>query len=316
MTTKPIVVPSLYHFMHGVVDYAGLYPPAQLPLQEAITNYYHYRRSGDCWMLAHFVIGAQRLDELAALFAEHPYLLDEGPLSFAVVGQGGLTEEDFLENLREDAAAIHLFSETFANQANVAQYEVKLPLLGDAAAVAQLAHNAQAVLNLPTFYELTLGQNWAENVRMAVAGLAEAGNGVGAKLRTGGLVAEAIPTVQQVAHVLITCRDAGVPLKCTAGLHHPVRQYQAEVSAKMHGFVNVFGAAMLAQSEKFSPSQLSLVLDEEQPDRFKFDERGFHWHVYEVKADEVAAARQSAIISFGSCSFDDPRTELRQLGWL
>jgi hypothetical protein len=267
-------------------------------------------------MLAHFVIGAQRLDELAALLTEHPYLLDEGPLSFAVVGQGGLTEEDFLGNLREDAAAIHLFSEAFGSKVRVAQFEVKLPVLEDAAAVAQLVHNAQAVLNLPTFYELTLGQNWEEKVRRAVAGLAEAGDGVGAKLRTGGLVAEAIPTAQQIAHVLITCRDAGVPLKCTAGLHHPVRQYRGEVSAKMHGFINVFGAAMLAHVEKLSPSQLSLVLNEEHPDRFNFDERGFHWHVYEVKADEVAAARQSAIISFGSCSFDEPREELRQLGWL
>lgn len=316
MTTKPLVVPSLYHFMSGLIDYAGLYPPAQLPLQEAITHYYHYRRSDDGWMLAHFVIGAQRLDELATLLAEHPYLLDEGPLSFAVVGQGGLTEEDFLGNMREDAAAIHHFSEVLGNKVQVAQFEVKLPVLGSAAAVSQLIQNAQALLNLPTFYELTLGPNWEENIATTVAGLAEAGEGIGAKLRTGGLSAEAIPTVQQIAAVLITCREASVPLKCTAGLHHPLRQYRDEVSAKMHGFINVFGAAILAHAEKLSPAQLTLVLSEEQPDRFKFDERGFHWHVYEVKADEVAAARQAAIISFGSCSFDEPREEMRQLGWL
>lgn len=64
MTTKPLLTPSLYTFLSGLIDYAGLYPPAQLPLYDAITNYVQYRRADDAWMLAHLLIGANRLAEL------------------------------------------------------------------------------------------------------------------------------------------------------------------------------------------------------------------------------------------------------------
>lgn len=314
--TKPLVVPALYSFLSGLIDYAGLYPPAQLPLHEAINHYYDYLRSPDRWMLGHFVIGVEQLVPLTAILKAHPYLLDVEPLSLAVVTQGGATEEDFLDNCREDAAAIQTFIEAHPNQVNVAQVEFKPPLLTDTATVTQLLHNTKAVFNLPVFYELSLDENWEEQLHAAAAGIAEFGPGAGLKLRTGGLVAEAFPSVPQVAAVITTCLEAHIPLKFTAGLHHPIRQYRDEVQTKMHGFINVFGAGTLVYTEHFSPAQINLVLSDEHPDHFVFDERGFHWQVYEVKAEEVAAARQSALISFGSCSFDDPLTDMRQLGWL
>jgi hypothetical protein len=314
--TEPLVVPALHSFLSGLIDYAGLYPPAQLPLHEAIHHYYDYLRSPDRWMLGHFVIGVGQLTHLTAILDEHPYLLDVEPLSLAVVGQGGATEEDFLDNCREDAAAIQTFCEAHPNQVDVAQLELKLPTFTDAAAVTQLLHNTRAVLSLPIYYELNLDENWEAQLDAAAAGIREFGPGAGLKLRTGGLVAEAFPSVPQVAAVIATCLEAKIPLKFTAGLHHPIRHYREEVQTKMHGFINVFGAGILAYAEQFSPAQINLVLSEEQPDRFVFDPRGFHWQVYEVKAEQIAAARQTALISFGSCSFDDPRHDMQALGWL
>lgn len=316
MTTKPLLTPSLYTFLSGLIDYAGLYPPAQLPLYDAITNYVQYRRADDAWMLAHFVIGANRLAELSAILTEHPYMLDAEPLSFAVVGRGGTTVEDFMESLKADAAAIQTFIFTHAPKVNVAQFEVKLPVLADAAAVTQLCHASHAILNRPIFFEPALNDDWHENITQAVTGVAAFGQGAGIKLRTGGLVADAFPTTEQISHALIACRDARVPLKFTAGLHHPIRQFREEVQEKMYGFVNLFGAGLLAQADHFSPAQINLVLNDEHADHFRFDERGFHWQVYEVKTEQIAAARQSALISFGSCSFDEPREDLQALGWL
>ncbi|MBK9053094.1 MAG: hypothetical protein IPL78_19940 [Chloroflexi bacterium] len=314
--TEPLVVPALHSFLSGLIDYAGLYPPAQLPLHEAMKHYYDYLRSPDRWMLGHFVIGVGQLAPLTAILNEHPYLLDVEPLSLAVVGQGGATEEDFLDNCREDAAAIQAFLEAHPNRVHVAQVELKPPAQTAAAAVTQLLQNTKAVFSLPIYYELSLGENWEEQLDAAATGIAEFGPGAGLKLRTGGLVPEAFPSVSQVAAVLTACLDAKIPLKCTAGLHHPIRHYRDEVQAKMHGFINVFGAGMLVYDDNLSSSQLNLVISDEHADHFVFDERGFHWQVYEVKADQVAAARQSLFISFGSCSFDDPLNDMRALGWL
>ena len=316
MTTKPLLVPSLYTFLSGLIDYAGLYPPAQLPLYEAIRNYVQYQRSEDGWMLGHFVIGANRLVELSAILAEHPYMVDAEPLSFAVVGQGGTTAGDFLAALEADAAAIQTFTAAHAPKVNVAQVEVKLPLLADAAAVTQLCRDSHALIGRPIFYEPNLSENWHEAINNAVAGIAACGAGAGLKLRTGGLTADAFPSAEQISHTLIACRDARVPLKFTAGLHHPIRQYRDEVQGKMYGFVNLFGAGLLAQKDHFSPAQMALVLTDEHADHFLFDPRGFRWQAYEIETEEIAAARQTALISFGSCSFDEPREDMRELGWL
>ena len=69
---------------------------------------------------------------------------------------------------------------------------------------------------------------------------------IGVKLRTGGIKAEMFPSPEQVAFVIAACRGRNLPLKFTAGLHHPVRMYRDEVETKMYGFLNIFLAGMLA----------------------------------------------------------------------
>ena len=38
------------------IDYAGLFPPASLPLEEALRNHAAYVRDPDVWMLGTFVL--------------------------------------------------------------------------------------------------------------------------------------------------------------------------------------------------------------------------------------------------------------------
>ena len=55
---------GLRALLERIIDYAGLFPPAKLPLDDAIKNYARYRRDAEAWMLGRFVIPASRLGEL------------------------------------------------------------------------------------------------------------------------------------------------------------------------------------------------------------------------------------------------------------
>lgn len=55
---------SLRTLLTGILDYAGLFPPAKLPLDAALKSYARYRQDTDRWLLGRFVIPASRLEEL------------------------------------------------------------------------------------------------------------------------------------------------------------------------------------------------------------------------------------------------------------
>ena len=52
--------------MHGLIDYAGLFPPASLDLAAAVRNFTWYRLGDDNWMLGRFIVPASRLQDVAA----------------------------------------------------------------------------------------------------------------------------------------------------------------------------------------------------------------------------------------------------------
>jgi hypothetical protein len=139
-----------------------------------------------------------------------------------------------------------------------------------------------------------------------------------AKLRTGGVRPEAIPTVGDVAAFIRACAERRLAFKATAGLHHPVRAphpltYEADAPrAVMHGFLNVFLAAALAWH---GDSDIEPVLAETDPAAFRFDDRA-HWRDRSLDAGQVRDARRHFAHSFGSCSFDEPVRDLEALGLL
>jgi hypothetical protein len=138
----------------------------------------------------------------------------------------------------------------------------------------------------------------------------------GFKLRCGGARPEDIPAAPRVAHAVQSCAGRGVPMKLTAGLHHPVRRFVDPPGVMQHGFLNVFGAGILAASGGLSGATTVDCLLDEDPTHFRFENGRFSWKDHGVEAGEVAAARRSLMTSFGSCSFDEPRDDLRALGLL
>ncbi|MFL6542453.1 MAG: hypothetical protein ACJ8I9_04745, partial [Chthoniobacterales bacterium] len=135
------------------------------------------------------------------------------------------------------------------------------------------------------------------------------------KLRTGGVTADAFPDLSKVAHALVCAARFRVPIKFTAGLHHPVRLFHESVKTKMHGFLNVLGAGVFAVENRWGENETQQVLADEDPASFSFSDQSMRWRDAEIVTGQIIAARR-LITSFGSCSFDEPREDLRALNLL
>jgi hypothetical protein len=309
------VFASLRALLTGIVDYAGLFPPAKLPLDKAIRNYAHYRRSDDAWMLGRFVIPAARLEDLdeyhEELFRIHP------PFLFSVLGRGGGTLTEFLTNLRQDLSDVAAFRKRHGDRVRVDGIEVRLPPdLADPA----LPESALSLFKtLQVFPEVGLfpfceAPGEPEDLLDQLAQLPS--EQVGFKLRCGGLEASAFPRSSRVAFALRSCIDAGVPFKATAGLHHPLPHYDDSVKARMHGFINVFLGGALGRARQLDTEQIFQLLEDGDPSHFRFTDKTATWRKHRVSTAEIWEARKEFVLSFGSCSFDEPREDLRSLSWL
>lgn len=323
---RPLSTSGLRAFLRGLIDYAGLFPPARLGLDEAVPNFAAYRQSRDAWMLGRFICPAARLHALT------PYtdLFDgEDPFPVSVIATGGGEAETFLHHLAADLDAVMRFEAEHEGRVRADLLEARLP---DAVAevgqeaVADLVARAGALVEKSgvaferMHFEAGFVGDWRRTVQGAVSALARydgrRATPVGFKVRCGGVTPDAFPTPEQVAFVIASCRDARLSFKATAGLHHPVRRFDHQIGAMMHGFLNVFGAGVLAHALDLSEAAIRHVLRAESVKAFTFDETGFAFQDLRISAEQVAEARETFALSYGSCSFDEPRDDLRAAGLL
>ncbi len=297
---------GLRAFLAHLIDYAGMFPPASLSLDESIRHYADYLKSDDAWMLGRFVCFAAQLSQLDA-YAE--WFDERAPLKISALGVKNPTRENFAREVDTTRALIDAFNEKWGARGYVDAVEITLP-----ADLAQFEFLNDAPKHSTQFIEIPFHAQQSMNLPRVLGILAI--QNIGFKLRTGGVVASAFPTTQQIAQAILACHERGVLMKCTAGLHHPIRRYDASVQTTMHGFVNVFGAGILAHARGLTEKVVREILQEEDAKNFCFDENGFAWRGVRATNDEIARARRELMISFGSCSFDEPRKDLRALGWL
>jgi hypothetical protein len=313
--------------LDGVLDYAGLFPPARLPLHEAIERYARYRHDPASWMLGRFVCPAEQLGALTPLLRSLPS--SAAPLAIAVLGRGGKSTSEFLAGLRVDVDAMGAFRDRHGDSVDMAVLEVRLPsdvLAPNAteAAYKLLKDSAKTVEhggfpNLTLYYEAVPRAPWhalGKAAQHSPDRRRRRSPSAGFKLRCGGLEAVAFPSPEQVAAAIVGCRDAGVPLKFTAGLHHPLRHFDVSLQTHMHGFLNVLAAGVLAYTQRLAAEAVQRILEDVNPENFAFEDARFRWKDYHASLPEIEEARRSAVISFGSCSFEEPRDDLRALGLL
>jgi hypothetical protein len=143
-------------------------------------------------------------------------------------------------------------------------------------------------------------------------------NQAAAKIRTGGVTESAFPASSHVIRFIAACKEAGVPFKATAGLHHLLRSdypltYEADSScATMYGYLNLFLAA--AYIWKGMPElEAARVLEEQSLDSFEAIDNGMSWQGHRLSLSDLQETRTRFALSFGSCSFREPVDEARAL---
>jgi len=322
-----LVTPSLQTLLHEILDYAGLFPPADLSLARAIQNYAEYRHEEEAWMLSRFVLPVRRLPDLTS----HRHLFKDGaPYVFSVLGTGGATPDSFLEAFSRDLDVIDTFDDAHGGRAQVDVMEVPLPdaLVGapraDVASFLDTLNRtlvANGTAKLDLFLELPMQPDAVEGLPDVCAAVAEhnsrqavpARTLTGLKVRCGGGEPSDVPAVDDLAALIVACRDAGIPFKATAGLHHPVRHYDDGLDTDMHGFLNVFAAGVLAAEHDLNRADVQTILLEDTADNFRFRKDAFAWRDLTVSLDGIQHARDTFAQSFGSCSFEEPIDHLRDL---
>ena len=285
-----------------IIDYAGLFPPSQISMSEAVTNYAAYKKSEYNWMLGRFILPMARLDE----FIEHA---DEiiAPEAESGWRLSVLAGEDIYESVRR----IERFNAENASRFLCDTLEVK------ASTVSKIENTVSILPDyLTAYFEIPLDENLADLVSTLAI------NGQCAKIRTGGLTADAFPSTAEIIRFTKTCLAANVPFKATAGLHHPIRCFKPLTyapdapSGTMHGFLNLFLAAGFAL-QGFKANMLEGLLEDEFYESFEFSDGGVTWHRdYILTVQQIALMRRRSLISFGSCSFDEPVADLQEMGVL
>lgn len=307
---------TLRTLLTGLVDYAGLFPPAKLSMADAAAAFARSRQGEHEWMLGRFVCPVSRLEEFER---------EAGVLMPGTLGTSGYRETAGGEpwrltvladgDLVKDLDAIDAFNARHgadeAGRAAIDMMELKVSAAGEV---------DDALDEIPEdifpFFEFPVNQD----CRGLVASLA--GERAGAKIRTGGLTAQAFPTPAEVVAFMTACMHAGVPFKATAGLHHPLRgsyrlTYEPNSACGgMYGFVNVFLCAAFLHAKGENSALATALLTEEDPGAFTFAQDAVRWRSHALDAAHIAAARERCALSFGSCSFDEPVEDLRKLGWL
>jgi len=295
------------------VDYAGLFPPAELALAQAYEEYRATLRSAHAWMLGRFIVPFSALAELAALHRE------PSPIGISVILDADRGSPLWLNDLSDRLGVLADLADR-DRALSIGSLEIPVPPLRAArdsygAVVSQVGAllDRFALRGIPCYVEFPRDQRWPQEMPGAVGSLAR--SRLRSKIRCGGLVAAAFPSPSEIAAHLQACAEHRVAWKATAGLHHPIAHRAPDTGFEMHGFVNLLAAASFAlQGAPFE--EIEAVLAERSSTAFSLSATGLDWRGRSSAQGAIERARREGFLSFGSCSVKEPIEDLLALGWL
>lgn len=291
---------ALNTLLDNLIDYAGLFPPATLPMGEAVAEYLELLDSPDSWIVSRFICPAARLGELADELESQKAEIGFG---ISVIGTGGKDAGAFSKGVIQDASSFAEFNSRCSDICMIEAYEVRAPQIEIKAALRALGPFRE----LETFVELPWDDDLHDNIHL----VAES-DWLGAKARTGGLEPSAFPSSDKLASFLQECLNLSVTFKLTAGLHHPIRHLDPGLNVMMHGFLNVLVAAALADEQELTKKEIVRILDETDTGAFQFTQDVASWRNLVANLDAIEDMR-GIFVAIGSCSVREPLEDLREL---
>ncbi len=300
--------------LEGFVDYAGMFPPASLPVEEAVAGYRRARSGPYGWMLGRFLCPSSRLDDLAGELTR-TMATGERPwgVSAVIDRPGGSVDAAAFDRYMDPGARVVLVELAAPAEAMAA---------GDVTAVAgALAPTVDGTLavspDVTPFLEIPVAGADPAAVGRAVAALdalrVTRMRGIGAKMRTGGLTPAAFPTPDEAAGFVAACAGHKLPFKATAGMHHPLRHFDTELGVHRHGFLNLLTAAALAAGGS-TPQDVTAAMA--GTGSIAVGAAGITWEGSRIGITALRDMRNHLFPSYGSCSFDEPVDDLVALGIL
>lgn len=264
----------------SMVDDAGLFPPEELDMPAALARHRLDQTVGSPVLSHRFICPADRIPELRRTL--HP--ADRISLSVLVAPTAPAL------------AALH----------RLVDADTRLELTSiEAGLSSPPPHLAATRTDLPSeitrFFEVPLGSGLeAELDRLAEQGWS-------AKVRCGGVRAEAFPPPDALAAFLRAAVSRGVPFKATAGLHHAVSHRDALTGFAHYGFLNLL-LAVHRTHWSASPAEVTEVLVSREAAALADEARGL--------TERAARQVRQTFRSYGSCSTSDPLADLEQLDLL
>jgi hypothetical protein len=262
-----------------LIDDAAVFPPSSRPLADAVPAHSEHLAAWYSALVGPLLCRASELESLASLARELP-----APVGVAVVVDTG-------------TAGVLAATDAVAHESQLVLRGVEVPLRGSP--LGENARRTVAALDAalggpddeePAYVEVPRSPGWED----ALDVIADAG--YRAKLRTGGVTADALPSDDEVAAFVVGCLDRGIPFKFTAGLHHAVRR------PGEHGFLNL----LLAVGHAVAGAPAAEVAATLSIDDGALLAAGV--------AELPAASVRRWFASYGSCSIAEPLAELTALG--
>ena len=310
------MIAALDQLLQSCIDYAGLFPPADLSLAEAIDIFAADRNSKHQNWLQHFILPATRIEEFDAFRNNKG---GDSSWTLSILVGGGDTLHDWQTNV-EDALETFKTRRDDADPVRVLEITLPRAIAADDSSFKQAIDTINQQLD-PTplvdcklFFETTS----TEHRRVLAEVLAEPKHHpgkIGLKLRTGGISRALFPSSGELAECIRLCHSFDIPWKATAGLHHPFPVDCQRTGAAMHGFMNILFAVILLEGNMIPGEKLEDLLEDRNPTHFSFCETGITWMDITANLEQICIGRQR-FISFGSCSFAEPLEDLAASGLL
>jgi hypothetical protein len=290
------MVTGLKSWLEGAFDYAGLFPPAQLGMEEALREFVDLQDQPAGFLVDRFLVPAGRFAEMASLLDEAGI---QSGFPVSVIGSAYTPGSLDLD-----------WKACSDPRVEVTGYELKCPPGPiSPGLLKEVKKSAMAdALGDDFFLEFAWDEHQEDNLAEAAGTLEE----IGFKARTGGLTANDFPTVEQLAVWIVSTASLDAPVKFTAGLHEAVRFHDDRLHVMRHGFLNVLTAFVLARAEDLVVDEVTAVLAETHHGAFNLGRAhlGFGGHEVPWEAVEDTMDWYRGI---GSCSITEPYDALRRL---